>query len=278
MKMAEKFLVFLVIVLMSVYIAYFWLNDNKQNSTKITLIFEPNDPIVVNNYTYNIINKYPHDPKAFTQGLFLKDDVLYESTGLYGSSSLRMVNLKTGKVTKILNLSSQYFAEGITIFDDKIYQLTWLENKGFIYNLSNFEMVGQFNYSTEGWGITHDTEQLIMSDGSENLYFLDPDELKVTGSIQVNNNGTPVTRLNELEYINGKIFANVWQTDYIVIIDPQTGNVTGWVNLTGLLSTEDRTGSENVLNGIAYDPSTDHLLVTGKKWPKLFEIELIIAD
>ena len=277
--MAEKFLVFLVIVLMSVYIAYFWLNDdNKPKSTKITLIFEPNDHNKVKNYTYKIINKYPHDTKAFTQGLILKDEVLYESTGLYGSSSLRTVDLKTGRVTRILNISSEYFAEGITIFNDKIYQLTWLENKGFIYNISNFELVGQFDYSTEGWGITHDDKQLIMSDGSEKLYFLDPTELKVTRSIRVSNNGTPITRLNELEYIDGQIFANVWQTDYIVIISPQNGNVTGWVNLTGLLSADDRTGGENVLNGIAYDPSTDHLLITGKKWPKLFEIELIIAD
>lgn len=231
------------------------------------------------NYTYNIINTYHHDPQAFTQGLVFdvedEDGVLYEGTGLYGRSSLRKVDRETGKLLKIHNLSDQYFGEGITIFEDKIIQLTWKAKTGFVYDKDSFELLHQFNYSTEGWGITHNGERLIMSDGTAKLYFIDPETFLVTGSIEVADQDGPVTKLNELEYIRGEIYANVWQTDRIARISPRTGNVTGWVELDGLLSAEDRTGGAGVLNGIAYVAENDRLFVTGKKWPKLFEIELV---
>jgi glutamine cyclotransferase len=226
-------------------------------------------------YTYNITNTYPHDRDAFTQGLVFEDDVLYEGTGQYGHSTLRRVELETGVVLQIRELSDQFFGEGITIYEDKIIQLTWKSNIGFVYDKDSFELLQEFNYSTEGWGITHDGERLIMSDGTAILHFLDPQTFEEIGQLEVLDNDGPITRLNELEYIQGEIYANVWQTDRVARIAPQTGRVIGWIDLKGLLTAEDRSEPVDVLNGIAYDAEADRLFVTGKLWPKLFEIELI---
>jgi glutamine cyclotransferase len=267
----------LVLIIAGVYNYYNYLNlpedtDNEDNSDK------DNDNSTatenVTTYSYSIINSYPHDSSAFTQGLVYEDNVLYEGTGLRGSSSLRKVELDTGKVLQIRNLSSELFGEGVTIFQDNIIQLTWRSNIGFVYDKSSFELLGEFNYSTEGWGLTHDNNRLIMSDGTDELYFLDPETYEKTGKIQITDNGTPVVKLNELEYINGKIYANVWQTDRIAIISPETGEILSWIELNGLLSAEE-VETAGVLNGIAYDSENQRLFVTGKLWPKIFEIELI---
>lgn len=232
-------------------------------------------PELTPTYTYEILNTYPHDPAAFTQGLIYLDGELYEGTGLYGQSSLRQVDLETGTVLENSPIAAEYFGEGITIFDGKIYQLTWQNQTGFIYDQDSFELTGTFSYPTEGWGLTHDGSQLIMSDGTNNLYFLDPDTLEVNGRIPVQDQGTPIVRLNELEYINGEIYANIWQTNKIVRINPETGLVTAWIDLTGLLPPESLTQHADVLNGIAYDSENGRLFVTGKLWPLLFEIKLI---
>jgi glutamine cyclotransferase len=228
-------------------------------------------------YTYTIIHTYPHDPNAFTQGLIFEDGVLYEGTGLRGRSSLRRVELETGEVLQIYELPNQYFGEGVTIYDDRIIQLTWQSNVGFVYDKDSFELLHTFDYPTEGWGITHDGEHLIMSDGTSTLYFWDPETFEVVNQIEVYDDDGPVVRLNELEYIQGEVYANVWQTDKIARIDPQTGHVVGWINLQGLLSQKDLPQTVDVLNGIAYDAAGDRLFVTGKLWPKLFEIELVPA-
>jgi glutamine cyclotransferase len=235
----------------------------------------PGNSDVIPVYTYNITNTYPHDRDAFTQGLVFEDGVLYEGTGRFGQSTLRRVELETGDILQIRELSDQFFGEGITIYGDKIIQLTWKSNIGFVYDKNSFELLQEFNYSTEGWGITHDGERLIMSDGTSTLHFLNPQTFEKIGQLEVYDNGTPITRLNELEYIQGEIYANVWQTDRIARIAPETGRVIGWVELEGLLTTEDHLEPVDVLNGIAYDAETDRLFVTGKLWPKLFEIELI---
>lgn len=232
-------------------------------------------PFRVTNYSYEIIKTYPHDPAAFTQGLVYHQGDLYESTGLNGQSSLRKVELQTGRVLKKVDVPSQYFAEGLSLFNNRLYQLTWITNRGFVYDLDSFGSVGNFSYTGEGWGLTHDGHSLIMSDGTNQIRFLDPGTFQVQRTISVQDNGTAVRQLNELEYIRGEIFANIWQTDRIARIDPQNGRVTGWVNLAGLLSAEDRARGVDVLNGIAYDEAGDHLYVTGKLWPKLFEIRLV---
>lgn len=235
----------------------------------------PGNSYVIPVYTYNIVNTYPHDREAFTEGLVFEDGVLYEGTGLFGQSTLRRVELETGDILQIGELSAQFFGEGITICGNKIIQLTWQSNIGFVYDKNSFELLGEFNYSTEGWGITYDGESLIMSDGTSTLHFLDPQTFEEIGQLEVFDNGGPVTRLNELEYIQGEIYANVWQTDRVARIAPGTGQVIGWVELGGLLTAEDHSEPVDVLNGIAYDANTDRLFVTGKLWPKLFEIELV---
>jgi len=235
----------------------------------------PGDSDVIPVYTYNIVNTYPHDRNAFTQGLVFEDGVLYEGTGLLGCSTLRRVELETGEILQVHELPAQFFGEGITIYGNKIIQLTWQSNIGFVYDKNSFELLQEFNYSTEGWGITHDGTRLIMSDGTSTLHFLDPQTFEEIGQLEVFDNDGPVTRLNELEYIQGEIYANVWQTDRVARIAPETGRVIGWVELGGLLTAEDRSEPVDVLNGIAYDAMTDRLFVTGKLWPKLFEIELI---
>jgi glutamine cyclotransferase len=227
------------------------------------------------NYTYNVVNVYPHDAAAFTQGLVFEDGVLYEGTGLYGQSTLRRVELETGNVTQLHSLSNSIFGEGITVLGDRIIQLTWKAGKGFVYDKNSFDVLQTFEYSTEGWGITHDGSRLIMSDGTATLYFLDPETLQITGQVEVFDE-EPVEELNELEYIDGKVYANVWHEDKIAVINPETGQVTGWIYLSGI-NNEENTG-ENVLNGIAYDTERDRLFVTGKKWSKIFEIELVPTE
>ena len=226
-------------------------------------------------YTYRVVNVYPHDPDAFTQGLVFENGVLYEGTGLWGYSSLRKVALETGTVLQLCALSSQYFGEGIVIWADQIVQLTWRSYVGFVYDKGSFAPLREFSYPTEGWGITHDGSRLIMSDGTSTLRFWDPETFAEVGQVEVRDNGVPVTRLNELEYIEGEVYANVWQTDRIARIDPQTGQVVGWIDLTGLLGVGSSRKAADVLNGIAYDAENDRLFVTGKLWPQLFEIELI---
>jgi glutamine cyclotransferase len=237
-----------------------------------------NQPSVVN-YTYRVINTYPHDPGAFTQGLVYDNGILYESTGLFGHSSLRKVDLVTGQVTQTLTLAPGYFSEGLALWQDSLIQLTWQSNTGFVYQRDNFEVTQSFSYVTEGWGLTHDGSRLIMSDGTATLYFLDPKTFTITGSVSVHDAETPVAQLNELEYVNGRIYANVWQTDRIAVIDPTDGRVTGWIDLTGLLTAELKGNNPvDILNGIAYDAAGDRLFVTGKLWPWLFEIELVSVD
>jgi glutamine cyclotransferase len=235
-------------------------------------------PLDVPLYSYELVNTYPHDPAAFTQGLSYQDGVLYEGTGLNGQSSLRRVELETGAVLQRVDLPPQYFGEGITVFSDTIVQLTWRSQLGFVYDKASFTRLGEFVYPTEGWGITNDGARLIMSDGSATLYFLDPASFERIGQVEVADSNGPVLRLNELEYVEGEVFANVWQTERVARIDPQTGRVTGWIDLAGLLGPEDRVQPVDVLNGIAYDAASKRLFVTGKLWPKLFEIELTPAQ
>jgi len=238
----------------------------------LILAAETSPSAITPRYTYKIINTYPHDRTAFTQGLIYQDGCFYESTGLYGRSSLRKVDLKTGVVLKKHSLPSLIFAEGITLFGAKIIQLTWKSKMGFIYNKENFEVLQTFHYPTEGWGITNDGKRLIMSDGSSTLFFLDPERFTEVDKIDVlDQDGAAVKGINELEYIKGEIFANIWPTTRIARISLKTGRVTGWIDLAGIVSLEK---DANVLNGIAYDEKNDRLFVTGKLWPKVFEIEI----
>lgn len=225
-------------------------------------------------YTYEIVGTYPHDPSAFTQGLVLEDGILYESTGLWGRSTLRRVALETGTVLERHTLPDEFFGEGITIYGDKIIQLTWQSNVGLVYDKHSLEPLNAFRYPTEGWGLTHDGERLIVSDGTSTLYLWDPETLEAVGQIEVYDDHGPVVGLNELEYVGGEIYANVWKTDRIARIDPQSGQVIGWIALDGLLNLEDYAEPVDVLNGIAYDAESDRLFVTGKLWPALFEIKL----
>jgi glutamine cyclotransferase len=229
-------------------------------------------------YSYRVIRSYPHDRQAFTQGLVYEAGELYEGTGLRGQSSLRRVDFETGLVRQHHMLPKQYFGEGITIFGDRIIQLTWQSRIGFVYDRASFQLVQQFSYPTEGWGITHDGNRLIMSDGTANLYFLEPETFTRIDHIEVYDDQGPVVRLNELEYVRGDVYANVWQTDRIARIELLTGRVVAWIDLTGLLSAADRQPHVDVLNGIAYDAENGRLFVTGKWWPKLFEIQIVVPE
>jgi glutamine cyclotransferase len=225
---------------------------------------------------YRVVRVYPHDPDAFTQGLVYLDGFLYEGTGLNGRSSIRKVRLENGEVVQIQKVDSQYFGEGIAVKGDTIYELTWQSEIGFLYDRATFKRKGTFNYKGEGWGLTHDGQRLIMSDGTAFLRFLDPVSLKELSRIQVKDGTTPVGNLNELEYVKGEIFANVWQTHRIARISPKTGRVIAWLDLEGLLTPREAQQVDvggGVLNGIAYDAAGDRLFVTGKLWPKLFEIK-----
>jgi glutamine cyclotransferase len=229
-------------------------------------------------YGYKIINTYPHDRSAFTQGLVFDNGVLYESTGLNGRSSLRKVELETGRVLQRRDLPDEYFGEGLVLWRNKLIQLTWLSSMGFVYDKVSFEQLETFYYPgeiLEGWGITHDGTRLMMSDGTDTIHFLNPETFGRIGGIRVRDRGALIDDLNELEYVKGEIYANVWLTDRIARISPPTGRVVGWIDLTGLLSEEDRAQHLDVLNGVAYDAEHDRLFVTGKLWPKLFEIQLV---
>ena len=222
-------------------------------------------------FGYQVVNVYPHDAKAFTQGLLYRDGVLFESTGLHGQSTLRKVQLETGKVLQQTKVDDRYFAEGLTDWGNRLVQLTWNTNIGFVYDITSFKQLQTFRYAGEGWGLAHDDRVIIMSDGTPALRFLNPQTLQETRRVQVKDGDLPVEDLNELEFIDGEIYANVWTTDRIAIIAPATGQVTGWINLAGLMPRA-ATSGDAVLNGIAYDAQRRRLFVTGKLWPRLFEI------
>jgi glutamine cyclotransferase len=227
-------------------------------------------------YTYKVVKSYPHDLNAFTEGLFFKDGVLYESTGLMGRSSIRKVELDTGQTLQQADLPPDIFGEGIVDWKDHLVAVTWQSRIGFVLDLKTFALTSQFTYAGEGWGLTHNDTEIIMSDGTAELRFIDPLTLHELRRIAVTANGTPLDQLNELEWVDGEILANVWQTDRIARIDPQSGKVTGWIDLRGILPAADHVdGHTDVLNGIAYDAAKKRLFVTGKLWPKLFEIRLV---
>jgi len=293
MKAKYFFILLILLGLIGLEAAFIYTASKKLNTQTTTVVSttvatstiktgsEIPDPYDITSYTeftYQVINEYPHYSNAFTQGLVYEDGFLYEGTGINGQSSLRKVNFTTGQIQKKVDLDEEYFGEGITILDGKIYQLTWQSKIGFIYEKETFNKLGEFNYDTEGWGLTHDGTNLIMCDGTSSIYFIKPDDFSIVKKIDVQSDSGPVKMLNELEYIYGNIFANVWLTDTIVIIDESSGIVVGKIDLTGLLKQSDRTEGTDVLNGIAYDYGSDRLFVTGKNWPKMFEIELIPVD
>ena len=260
MKKQLQATIIAAVIIAIIGITFFVTNNNTSNK-------------IPRNYTYEIINTYPHDQTAFTQGLEFNNGFLFESTGRVNfNSTLRRVELETGKILQNISLADQYFAEGITILNNKIIQLTWISNVGFVYEKDTFRKISEFTYATQGWGITNDGTQLIMSDGTSTLFFLDPQTYEIINQIEVFDQ-EPITYLNELEYINGKIFANIWLEDKIAIINPQSGKVEAWIDLTGL-DKEETQDSNRVLNGIAYDAQEDRLFVTGKWWSNLFEIDL----
>jgi glutamine cyclotransferase len=251
------------------------------------------NPAAPQQFGYRVVDESDHDIRAWTQGLVYADGIFYEGTGLRGQSTLRKVDPESGEVLTGVRYPEQYFAEGVAVFDDRVFQLTWQSNVGFIFDRETLASVGQFTYPTEGWGLTHDGERLIMSDGTAMLYFLDPETQEIVGQIPVQDDRGPVAMLNELEYIDGQIFANIWQTEQIAIIDPTTGNVTGYIDLAGLPDEDARADlmaayaleneedlaaflrKQGTLNGIAYDAENDRLFVTGKLWPEIYEIDLV---
>ncbi|MEZ5491108.1 MAG: glutaminyl-peptide cyclotransferase [Gammaproteobacteria bacterium] len=226
-------------------------------------------------YGYEVINRFPHDPTAYTQGLRFFDGMMYEGTGRRGQSLLKRYTLESGQIEQIKRLGDRYFGEGIEIVGDRIYQLTWQAHMVFVYDRESFEQLDTFYNPTEGWGLTFDGSELILSDGSANLYFIDPTNFVTTRKVEVTLEGNPVPSLNELEFIDGEVWANIWQTDFIVRVDPSSGRVNSLVNLTGLSELTVQGDPEAVLNGIAYDAEQDRLFVTGKLWSDLFEIRLI---
>ena len=252
-------------------IAYVNGKSTPRSSVNVTLLSDITPQLL----GYKIINIYPHDRKAYTQGLVYENGFLYEGTGLKGKSSLRKVNLQTGEPVASLNLPPDLFGEGICILDNRIIQLTWTSGLGFVYDKNSFRFLNKIRYNTQGWGLTTDGTSLIMSDGSNHLYFIEPTYFSETSRIEVFDNKGAVNNLNELEYINGLVYANIYQTNKIAIIDPRTGKVIAYLNLSGLLKKKDRESTTDVLNGIAWDPASKNLFVTGKNWPKLFEIKTI---
>jgi glutamine cyclotransferase len=267
MRSVLKTLVSIVLVLLAVALIY---SRYRSKPAEMAL---PSSGLPV--YTYKLVNTYPHDPGAFTQGLVFENGFLYESTGIEGESTLRKVELETGMVVKVHRLPDELFGEGITIFGERIVQLTYTSRVGFVYDRATFELLREFAYPTQGWGITHDGTHLIMSDGTSELHFLDPESLEEVGTIQVHADGIPVEGLNELEFVRGEILANVRPTHRIARISPSTGEVTGWIDLKWLRSSQDPGGKWGILNGIAYDSQNDRLFITGKHWPKIFEIDVM---
>ena len=234
-------------------------------------------PDAPTSWRYKIVNSFAHDREAFTQGLVFEDGILFEGTGLPRRSQLRKVELQTGNVLQVHKLQDEFFGEGVTIYKDRIIQLTYQSHVGFVYDKNSLDLLREFHYPTEGWGITHNGKYLIMSDGTPMLYFMDPETFEQVNRMMVFDRDKPVWGLNELEYIEGQIYANVWPTERIARIEPETCKVAGWIDMEGILNPGDRTGGEDVLNGIAYDAANGRLFVTGKCWSKLFEIKLIAA-
>jgi glutamine cyclotransferase len=232
------------------------------------------EPEPGSSYTCLVVKKYPHDPGAFTQGLVFHGGVLYEGTGLYGGSSIRIVQLETGEILRKVDLPQSLFGEGVTILDDKVYQVTWREHKGFVYDLE-LNQESTFTIPGEGWGLTENGTHLILSDGTSTLSFIDPKTMKTVETVTVTYEEEEVTSINELEYIDGKVYANIWQRDSIAVIEPSTGYVVTWIDLVGLRNELDSTTGIDVLNGIAYDRETGRIYVTGKQWPNLFEVQFI---
>lgn len=226
-------------------------------------------------YSFSVVRAFPHDANAFTQGLAYHDGFLYESTGLDGRSSLRKVRLEDGEVIQHTNLSAEFFGEGITIVKGKVFQLTWKSEVGFVYDLGDFRLLRRFSYTGEGWGLGTNGREVFMSNGTSEIRVLDVRTLQERRRLRVHDGSSPVDQLNELEMVEGEIFANIWHSDRIARISPATGNVAGWIDLSGLLSPIYRRDSEAVLNGIAYDPVRKRLFVTGKLWPKVFEIRIV---
>ena len=251
-----------------------YYNDSltESHTTQVTFLSD----IKPAKYSCQVIHKYPHDPDAYTQGLVYEDGFLYEGTGQAGKSSLRKVNISTGTPIEKVNLENRFFGEGITIYKDNIYQITWKSQVGFVYNKSTLDRIREFDYPIhEGWGLTTDGSKLIMSDGSSHLYFIDPEFFTQTGQLEVFDNKGMVSQLNELEYINGQVFANVYGDTRIVIIDPATGKVTGSIECENLIPKDVPRDMDHVLNGIAYNPATGSLYLTGKYWPVLYEVKLV---
>jgi glutaminyl-peptide cyclotransferase len=251
---------------------------NNNTDTNPSTQPDPDNPPPAN-LSYTVLNIHPHDTANFVQGLEFHDGVLYEGTGspveYTYPSWLGKYDAKTGKFQRQVTLDSQYFGEGITIFGDKLYQVTWTSKKGFVYDAKTFKKLREFTYNTEGWGLTHDSTHIIMSDGSSNLYFMDPETFRNVKILGVVDNNGPVSNLNELEYIDGFIYANQWQTPYILKIDPNSGRVTGKLNLASLVSEVDaKLPGHDYLNGIAYNPVSKTIFVTGKRWPSMYEIKL----
>jgi glutaminyl-peptide cyclotransferase len=236
----------------------------------------PAAPADIPVYSYEVVNIYPHDRGAFTEGLLFRDGFLYESTGMNGASSIRKVELKSGRVVQQRDLAGAVFGEGIVDWKDELVSVTWKTEEGYVFDIASFDFKRKFNYPGEGWGMTRSDKNLLLSDGSATIRVLDPNTLRQSGAIHVTAQGQPVDQLNELEWVKGQIYANIWQTNRIARIDPKTGAVTAWIDLGGLLSRSDRdTAGADVLNGIAWDAKTERLFVTGKYWPNLFEIRLV---
>lgn len=252
-----------------------WHPDHKKGIASVSIRIKPEK--APEKYSYKIEKVYPHDPKAYTQGLIFHDGYMYEGTGQYGESSIRKTDMKDGKVLSVLNIDNQLFGEGITIYKDKIYQITWRSRKGFIYDLKSFTLESTFQYNSEGWGITTYGDELIMSDGSNKLYHIAPSTFNIINQIEVYDHNGEVNQLNELEYIDGMVWANVWLTDRIVGIDPESGAVKAEIDMSKLLSPAEKAqlnDKDDVLNGIAWNPEKKTFYVTGKRWPKMFEISV----
>jgi glutamine cyclotransferase len=252
-----------------------WITTNGRNAqpSALSTATASGNPQGVPILVAEVVESYPHDPHAFTQGLEYYDGYLYESTGRSGQSTLRRTVLETGAVLNQVNLPSEYFGEGLTIFRGKIYQLTWLSKIGFIYDVRTFRRIGEFHYESEGWGLTHDDASLILSDGSNKLQFIDPTSFKIVRTLEVYAGNVAVTNLNELEYIDGEIFANVWHSARIARIDPRSGQVLAWIDLASVVA-RSKHEPEDVLNGIAYDAKRRRLFVTGKNWAEILEIKV----
>lgn len=293
MKAKYFFIILILIGLIGIEITVFIAASNKKDeqttsvatTTLATTTIKTGDEVPApydiekyTEFTYEVVNEYPHYSNAFTQGLVYDNGFLYEGTGLKGQSSLRKLNFTTGQIVNKVDLDKQYFGEGIAILNSKIYQLTWQDKVGFIYDKDTFNKLGEFEYDTEGWGLTHDGTNLILSDGTPSIYYISPNDFEIVRRIDVYDSNGPISNINELECIYGNIFANVWLTDQIVIINSLNGTLLGRIDLTGLLKASDRTTETDVLNGIAFDYETNRLFVTGKNWPKVFEIKLIKSD